>query len=188
MHFLSIDIKLKKGTFDFVFNQDFLLGDTTVVMGESGIGKTTLLRCLAGFEKPEGRIIFEETVWQDSYKKVYVPTQKRKIGYVFQHAYLFPHLTVEENLKYGFNRANTKSNNENEKKLYYEQMIFDLKIDKLLKRYPHDLSGGEKQRVALGRSLLTAPKILLCDEPLSSLDEKSKLRIRTAELVGLMIA
>lgn len=145
----------------------------TAVFGQSGSGKTTLLRCLAGLERsPTGFMQVGDDVWQDESRNRYEPISSRRIGYVFQEPRLFPHLSVRSNLTYGFNRTPVQ-----ERRLSFDQVIDVLGIASLLDRRPHKLSGGEQQRVAIGRALLTSPKLLLLDEPLSSLDSQRKREI-----------
>ena len=145
----------------------------TAVFGPSGSGKTTLLRCLAGLERsPTGFMQVGDDVWQDESRNIYEPISSRRIGYVFQEPRLFPHLSVGSNLVYGFNRTPVA-----ERRLSIDQVVGVLGIPHLLDRRPHKLSGGEQQRVAIGRALLTSPKLLLLDEPLSSLDSQRKREI-----------
>ncbi len=145
----------------------------TVLFGHSGSGKTTLLRCIAGLERAtHGFLQINGDIWQDSERGVFLPTHKRALGYVFQEANLFQHLTVAENLQFGLKRiakAPTEVNLNN---------ILDLLgISHLLKRMPEHLSGGERQRVAIARALVLNPAVLLMDEPLASLDFKRKQEI-----------
>jgi molybdate transport system ATP-binding protein len=145
----------------------------TAVFGQSGSGKTTLLRCLAGLERsPTGFMQVGDEVWQDESRHRYEPISRRRIGYVFQEPRLFPHLSVRSNLTYGFNRTPVP-----DRRLSVEQVVEVLGIAHLLDRRPHKLSGGEQQRIAIGRALLTSPKLLLLDEPLSSLDSQRKREI-----------
>jgi molybdate transport system ATP-binding protein len=145
----------------------------TAVFGRSGSGKTTLLRCLAGLERaPNGFMRLGEEIWQDESSGVYLPIHRRAIGYVFQEPRLFPHLTVGSNLTYGFKRVPA-----HDRHISLEQVVEILGIAHLLERRPHHLSGGEQQRVAIGRALLTSPRLLLLDEPLSSLDSQNKREI-----------
>jgi len=133
-----------------------------------------LLRCLAGLEKQaQGRIEINGEVWLDETKKLSI--QQRNIGYVFQEGRLFPHLSVAKNLDYGARRCFAgKIKNESMERGHLLEL---LNIGHLLKRYPFQLSGGEKQRVAIARALLKKPRMLLLDEPLASLDEKRKQEI-----------
>lgn len=142
----------------------------TALFGHSGSGKTTLLRCIAGLERPrQGMLSFKGEVWQDG--KTWLPPHKRPLGYVFQEASLFPHLTVLGNLRYGMKRIKTGH------KVSLEQAVELLGIAHLLDRKPDRLSGGERQRVAIARALATSPRLLLMDEPLASLDLKRKQEI-----------
>ena len=141
----------------------------TVVFGPSGSGKTTLLRCLAGLEK-SGKMEIAGQVLQD--ENIFIPVNLRAIGMVFQENRLFPHLTVRDNLLYGYNRTPLNS-----RRLHLEDIGRVLSLEKLQERSIDKLSGGEKQRVALGRALLTSPKLLLMDEPLAALDAQRKTEI-----------
>ena len=152
---------------DFVIPSRGVLG----IFGHSGSGKTTLLRCLAGLEKDvQGVIRVNGDTWLDENKML--SSQKRNIGYVFQEGRLFPHLTVKGNLEFGARR-----NPENNNAVDRSHLIELLNIKHLLGRYSYQLSGGEKQRVAIGRALLKNPRMLLLDEPLASLDEDRKQEI-----------
>ncbi len=157
---------------DFSLDADLSLParGITVFFGHSGCGKTTCLRAIAGLAKLEqGEVSVAGEVWQSSQSKVFLPTYKRDLGYVFQEPGLFPHLTVEANLQFGAKRIAASKRH-----VKAEEMINLLGIQPLLKRYPAQLSGGEKQRVAIARALLTSPKLLLMDEPLSALDQPRK--------------
>ncbi|VAX32959.1 Molybdenum ABC transporter ATP-binding protein ModC [hydrothermal vent metagenome] len=145
----------------------------TVLFGPSGSGKTTLLRCLAGLERsPSGCMQFGDTVWQDENRGIFKPVNERPIGLVFQEPRLFPHMNVRSNLLYGFKRIP-----ENIRRIVLDDVVEVLNIAHLLDRQPGFLSGGEGQRVAIGRALLTSPKLLLMDEPLASLDHQRKQEI-----------
>ncbi len=140
----------------------------TALFGPSGSGKTTLLRCIAGLERAAGSLHVNGATWQD--ENTFVATHKRPLGYVFQEASLFPHLSVRANLEYGYKRIAPT-----ERKVPLEQVVEWLGLSRLIERGdPAKLSGGERQRVAIGRALLTSPRILLMDEPLSALDTTSK--------------
>ena len=141
----------------------------TVVFGPSGSGKTTLLRCLAGLEK-SGKMEIAGQVLQD--ENTFIPVNLRAIGMVFQESRLFPHLNVRDNLLYGYKRTPVNS-----RRLHLEDIGRVLSLEKLQERSIDKLSGGEKQRVALGRALLTSPKLLLMDEPLAALDAQRKTEI-----------
>jgi len=160
---------------DFSLDVDLTWPSTgvTVLFGHSGSGKTTLLRCIAGLEKaPKGYLEINGRIWQDSEQQIFLPTHKRPLGYVFQEANLFTHLSVLANLHYGLKRV---KNNLGLIKL--NQIIELLGIGHLLTRMPNNLSGGERQRVAIARALALNPEILLMDEPLASLDFKRKQEI-----------
>jgi molybdate transport system ATP-binding protein len=141
----------------------------TALFGPSGSGKTTLLRCIAGLERTrQGYLSIKGQVWQDD--SIWVPIHKRPLGYVFQEASLFSHLTVLGNLRYGMKRAALR-------KVSLEQAVELLGIGHLLDRKPDQLSGGERQRVAIARALAVSPRLLLMDEPLAALDIKRKREI-----------
>ena len=140
----------------------------TSIFGPSGSGKTTLLRCLAGLEPNSGgSITVGGETWQEG--KFLLPAHKRPVGYVFQEASLFPHLTVAGNLHYGLRRSGGRGT--------LDRMVELLGIGNLLERRPESLSGGERQRVAIARALCVNPKVLLMDEPLSALDQARKREI-----------
>ncbi|MFT4554444.1 MAG: molybdate transport system ATP-binding protein [Chlamydiales bacterium] len=143
----------------------------TAILGPSGSGKTSLLRAIAGLDPGvEGFLSIDGEVWQDA--NTFIPSHKRALAYVFQEASLFPHLTVLGNLEYGFSRVPKK-----DRVLGFDKVVEMLGVQPFLGRQPDKLSGGEKQRVAIARALLTSPRILLMDEPLSALDQKSKEEI-----------
>ncbi len=143
----------------------------TALFGPSGSGKTTLLRCIAGLERAAGSLLINGDVWQDDTK--FMSTHRRPLGYVFQEASLFPHMSVRANLEYGLKRIPLS-----ERRVQLEQVVEWLGLNHLIERGdPAKLSGGERQRVAIGRALLTSPRLLLMDEPLSALDTASKLEI-----------
>lgn len=143
----------------------------TAIFGESGSGKTSLLRCIAGLENNvTGKLRVNGELWQDV--NLCVPTHQRRLGYVFQEASLFEHLTVLGNLRYAIKRNCQPDNSES-----FEQVVSVMGIEELLSQWPKHLSGGEKQRVAIARALLSQPKLLLLDEPLASLDTPRKLEI-----------
>ena len=142
------------------------------LFGPSGSGKTTLLRCIAGLERVNtGALRVKDEVWQSG--ENFMPVHKRPLGYVFQEASLFPHLSVKENLEYGLKRIPPE-----QRRIELEQVVEWLGLGKLIERdSPVGLSGGERQRIAIGRALLTSPRLLLMDEPLSALDAASKREI-----------
>ncbi len=179
MSFGQCNIRCKRA--DYIVEAEFTVPDKGVlgIFGHSGSGKTTLLRCLAGLEKDVlGHIEINGEVWLDESKNI--SSQQRNIAYVFQEGRLFPHLTVAKNMQYGADRCqgcNTVSVAENNNGVDRDHLLALLNLCHLLSRYPHQLSGGEKQRVAIGRALLKKPQMLLLDEPLASLDEKRKQEI-----------
>jgi len=145
----------------------------TILFGASGAGKSTLLDCIAGLARPdEGQIASDGDVLFDSAARIDVPTPKRRIAYVFQTLALFPHLSAEENVAYGLNDLPEK-----EKRERVETILKDFRVEKLSKQKPGEISGGERQRIALARSLVTEPRILLLDEPLTGLDAELKASI-----------
>lgn len=143
----------------------------TVLWGASGSGKTTLLQCLAGLLRPDaGRIACREAVWFDAERGVCLAPERRRLGYVFQDVRLFPHLSVRSNMLFG-RRFRGPSG------VSFEDVVALLGLGRLLHRTPSDLSGGEKQRVAVGRALLACPELLLMDEPLTGLDRGKREEI-----------
>lgn len=146
----------------------------SAIFGPSGCGKTTLLRSIAGLVHLQGQIKIGSAIWQDSARGIFVPTHQRAIGYVFQEASLFPHLSVAENLRFGEKRTKTQAIGH---KPAFDDVVSILTLDRLLERRPQGLSGGERQRVAIGRALLSRPSILLMDEPLSALDHPARAEI-----------
>ena len=149
-------------------------GLVTVLFGPSGSGKTTILRCLAGLERPEkGTILYHGRIWFDGLKHISLTPQERRIGYLFQDYALFPHLSVRKNLEFGLGRVSGAQRRE---KVDGTMQLFQ--IDALGDRYPRHLSGGQKQRVALARAVAAEPRLLLLDEPLSALDAASRAQLR----------
>ncbi len=143
----------------------------TAVFGASGSGKTTLLRSVAGLQRPvDARIEIAGQVWQDDGQRIFLPTWKRPLGYVFQEASLFEHLDVQGNLHYGLKRAGAGAARGAGAAAALQSTIALLGLHSLLARRTHQLSGGERQRVAIARALVTQPQLLLLDEPLSALD------------------
>jgi molybdate transport system ATP-binding protein len=169
---LRVDIAKKLG--DFTLEADFTSeGRVTGLFGASGAGKTSLINMIAGLVKPDrGSIALDGEMLDDTAAGVHVPPYRRRIGYVFQDARLFPHLDVRQNLAYG-RRMNGLADDPAQR----QRVIDLLDIGGLLDRRPGKLSGGERQRVAFGRALLSKPRLLLLDEPLGALDEGRKLEI-----------
>jgi molybdate transport system ATP-binding protein len=171
---LRVDIKKQQG--DFNINVGFSAGQAgvTALFGSSGAGKTSIVNMVAGLSRPDdGRIVMNGQSWFDSKKKINIPPEKRRIGYVFQDARLFPHLSVQSNLTYGMGWQKGKLN----PYIRFDRVVELLGIEPLLNRRPAKLSGGEKQRVAIGRALLCSPVLLLMDEPLASLDQDRKTEV-----------
>ncbi len=170
---LQLKALLKRPDFTLDLDLTLPLHGITALFGASGSGKTTVLRTLAGLEPAaQGRICVQGDVWQDSAKRLFKPVHQRALGYVFQEASLFEHLSVQGNLQYGFRRTPVK-----ERTLSWDDTLALLGIGHLLKRRPHELSGGERQRVAIARALATSPRLLLLDEPLAALDRARKADI-----------
>jgi len=169
---LIVEARQKLG--EFVLDAGFASqGGVTALFGRSGSGKTSLIRIIAGLSKPDdGRLTVDGDVLLDTEKRVFVPKHRRRFGYVFQEGRLFPHLTVRQNLNYGGWFAPKAARGEN-----FDRIVELLGIGALLDRRPGKLSGGEKQRVAIGRALLSAPRLLLMDEPLAALDDERKAEI-----------
>ena len=187
---LEVDIRHRQGS--FTLEARFRAGQgLTALFGPSGSGKTSIIHMVAGLEKPgAGTIRFGDTTWSDSEGGLFVPAHRRRIGYVFQEGRLFPHLSVRQNLAYGtrFIRGMADRRAEN-----LARISDLLGITPLLDRRPQSLSGGEKQRVALGRALMSEPQLLLMDEPLSALDDQLKAdilpdleRIRDVENIPIL--
>jgi molybdate transport system ATP-binding protein len=171
---MSIEVEISQTLGSFTLEAAFRsTGSLTALFGPSGSGKTTLINCIGGLARPSrGRIVAAGRVLVDTEAGVFVPAHKRRIGYVFQDARLFPHLTVSQNLRYG--RFFTPAG---ERYADFRQVVELLGIDHLLDRRPAGLSGGERQRVAIGRALIASPRLILMDEPLASLDEARKAEI-----------
>lgn len=145
----------------------------TALFGHSGSGKTTLLRCLAGLERvADGLLVVNGEVWQDAARGIFLATYRRSLGYVFQEPSLFPHLTVRGNLDFGQKRVPVSG-----RRVSFDLAVDLLGIEALLDRKPVGLSGGESQRVAMARALLTSPHLLMLDEPLAALDLARKREI-----------
>lgn len=172
---LRVDIK--KTLADFTLDVRFSVeNDILVLFGPSGAGKTTILRAIAGLIKPdEGRITYHDQIFFSTETRVCMPTQQRRVGYMFQEYALFPHMNVKKNIWYGVTDCKSKANE------LYGKLMGLLKIEHLAHRFIDKLSGGERQRVALARSLMAQPNILLLDEPLSALDKDTRFELQ-AEL------
>ncbi|WP_455874157.1 molybdenum ABC transporter ATP-binding protein [Rhizobium yanglingense] len=169
---LTIETRHRFGAFtlDAAFTSEV---GVTALFGRSGSGKTSMIRIIAGLVRPdEGRVLLDGTPLTDTAKGIFVPRHRRRFGYVFQDGRLFPHLSVRKNLSYGSWFAPKVSPTGN-----FDHIVDLLGIESLLDRSPSNLSGGEKQRVAIGRALLSSPRLLLMDEPLAALDEARKAEI-----------
>ena len=163
---IRLDFRKSLGNFTLDVNCT-LETKVSVFLGVSGSGKSTLLNCVSGILTPdEGEIAFGEEVLYASASKINLPPEKRRFGYVFQEGYLFPHLTVAQNIRYGQPKPRESS-----------AAIDVLELGEFLQRYPRELSGGQRQRVAIARALAMEPRMLLMDEPLASLDTALKERI-----------
>lgn len=170
---IRIQLHWPRGDFDLDIALQLPAQGVSALFGPSGCGKTTCLRALAGLEKlPNAYIAIGNEIWQDTRKNIFIPPHRRALGYVFQEASLFPHLSVEKNLLFGVKRLPPQH-----PKADFAHICRLLGIQSLLQRNPHQLSGGERQRVAIARALLLTPKILLMDEPLSALDQARKQEI-----------
>jgi len=169
-----LTVNIKKKLSDFTLNISFTAPNKTLVLfGPSGCGKTTILRCIAGLLKPdEGSIVSNETTFYSSKEATHLPPRMRNISYMFQDFALFPHMNVKHNIWYGVKTPNQKVNE------LYEKLLTLLKIEHLPHSSINQLSGGEKQRVAMARALMAEPKILLLDEPLSALDAQSRYELQ----------
>ncbi|MFL6825246.1 MAG: molybdenum ABC transporter ATP-binding protein [Bradyrhizobium sp.] len=169
---LRVDVSKRLG--DFHIEASFAsAGRVTGLFGASGAGKTSLVNMIAGLLRPDhGTISIDSETLDDTAARVHVPAHRRRIGYVFQDARLFPHLDVRQNLDYG-----RRMNRLVDDPMQRARVTDLLDVGELLDRRPGQLSGGERQRVALGRALLAQPRLLLLDEPLGSLDEERKVEI-----------
>ncbi len=169
---LDFALRARRGDFQ-LRAQGRMGGGVTGICGPSGCGKSTLLALIAGLLRPsEGTLLASGQLLVDTAQKLFVPAWRRHIGVVFQEPRLFPHLSVQQNLLYGAHRLPAA-----QRKLTPPAVIELLELRPLLQRAPEALSGGERQRVALGRALLYSPRLLLLDEPLSSLDQRLKQQI-----------
>lgn len=166
---IIVDVEKRLDTFSIQASFESA-GRLTALFGRSGAGKTTLVNLIAGLVRPDrGRVVIDGDTLVDTAAGIEVPAHRRRVGYVFQDARLFPHMSVRSNLLYGRRRAPRR-----DRTIDFDAIVGLLGIAHLVARRPADLSGGERQRVALGRALLAGPRLLLMDEPLAALDEARK--------------
>ena len=166
---IQLRYELQRRDFTLDVDLQLPLRGITGVFGRSGAGKTSLLRCIAGLERPaSGKLIVAGEAWQDSSRATWREVHEREVGYVFQEPRLFPHLNVLGNIEYGQQRRKHSGANK------LDQVVALLGLENLLRRRTGELSGGEAQRVAIARALLCAPRFVLMDEPLASLDQARK--------------
>jgi molybdate transport system ATP-binding protein len=169
---LSLNIDLERDAFRLALDSTIDLAPITALFGPSGAGKTTMLRVIAGLERgARGKLILGESIWQDSETGTFLPPNERRIGYVFQDGRLFSHLSAAGNLRFAARLASPNA------RFSFDDVVTALDLGPLLARKPHALSGGEQQRVAMGRALLRDPELMLMDEPLSAMDAKRKSEI-----------
>ncbi len=171
----GVQLRLQRshGTFELDVALDLPGRVVSALFGPSGCGKTSTLRAVAGLDRAaRGRVVVNGEVWQDDENKIYVPTHQRAIGYVFQEASLFAHLTVQGNLSFGLRRVPAA-----QRRVALEHAVELLDLAALLPRQEHTLSGGERQRVAIARALASSPSLLLMDEPLAALDAQRKAEV-----------
>jgi molybdate transport system ATP-binding protein len=173
MNGIQVRLDIRRGDFTLTVDLDLPGQGITALFGPSGSGKTTVLRAIAGLERAAGAYVaVKDEVWQDEANGVFVPPHRRALGYVFQEASLFAHLSVRANLEFGMKRVPA-----HERLFSPDTVAGLLGIDHLLARRPEGLSGGERQRVAIARALLASPRLLLMDEPLAALDLGRKQEI-----------
>lgn len=166
---LTLNIDLTRDAFALALDSTIELAPITALFGPSGAGKTTLLRIVAGLERSaQGKLSLGESVWQDSATRTFLPPNERRVGYVFQDGRLFRHLSAEGNLRFAARLAGSNA------RFSFDDVVTALDLAPLLSRKPQALSGGEQQRVAMGRALLRDPELMLMDEPLSAMDARRK--------------
>jgi len=174
MQLILDDIQLKLGKTAFDWNAR-IESSITGVFGISGAGKTTLLNVISGVLQPDhGRLELNGRVLADAEQKIFIPQEKRKIGVVFQEGWLFPHMSIRQNLEFGINLRARPAESVDSNRFPWDEVLELLDIGKLLEKKPAQISGGERQRVAIGRTLLSQPDLLLMDEPFSNLDQERR--------------
>ncbi len=172
---MTVDVALRHRFAGFALDAQFRVEEPGIaaLFGPSGAGKTTIVNAIAGLFRPnEGRIAVADRIVFDSRAGIFLPPRVRRVGYVFQEARLFPHMSVDDNLRFGWRRAEPRASTDE-----FDHVVHMLGLEPLLARKPAKLSGGEKSRVALGRALLASPSLLLLDEPLAALDAARKAEI-----------
>ena len=173
---LVLDVAIEKPGFSLQVSESVALDRITALFGASGSGKTTLLRIIAGLEPAaRGKVVFDGQVWQD--ERRFLPAHERAVGFVFQDTRLFAHLSVEGNLRFALRHGRFATGVGTGTGISISEVVAALDLERLLARRTASLSGGERQRVAIGRALLANPRVLLMDEPLSSLDMARKREI-----------
>jgi len=183
---LEVDIKKKIGKFELNVKFDADSRSHIGILGASGCGKSMTLKCIAGIVNPdEGRIVLNGKVLFDSKKKINLPPQKRKVGYLFQNYALFPNMTVEQNIAIGIRSEKKDTKNKEKKKEIVDSLIVKFHLQGLEERYPSELSGGQQQRAALARMLANEPDIIMLDEPFSALDSFLKEELQR-EMYNIM--
>ena len=169
---LSVDIEKKLGAF-YLRSQFEAPDETMALLGASGCGKSMTLKCIAGIVTPDrGRIVLGGRVLFDSEKKINLPPQQRRVGYLFQQYALFPNMSVEQNILCGI-----RSGDKAEKRRVLAEKIRMFRLEGLEKKHPAQLSGGQQQRVAIGRALVTRPALIMADEPTGNLDSKNSQEV-----------
>ena len=169
---IEVDIQKNLGTFSLNARFGAAAGRVTTLFGRSGAGKTTAIDCIAGLARPDGgRVVINGTTVFDRDGRVNRPVEARRVGYVFQEARLFPHMSVADNLTYG------RRQTDGPPVIGFDAAVDLLDLRRLLRRMPATLSGGERQRVAIGRALLSNPAVLLMDEPVSALDGQRRQEV-----------
>lgn len=169
---IQVRLQLQRAAFQLQVDLQLPGHGVTALFGPSGCGKTSCLRSIAGLERAQGRVTVNGERWQDDDSGHWLPTHQRALGYVFQEASLFPHLSAQDNIRYGLRRTPAAR-----QRVQLERLVELLGIGPLLARKPATLSGGERQRVAIARALATSPRVLLMDEPLAALDAERKAEV-----------